>query len=108
MSPQGAKPRALRRCHFCGAMRAAPRRLLRPRGLPISVQYLRLRLDIGSDPRTLHLAVYQECNKDDGSESATAGRDKTPAVAARSGQTRTSDVGDAPVSTTNGRPDLKS
>jgi hypothetical protein len=43
---------------------------------PISVEYLRLRLDIGSDPRTLHLAVDQESNKYDGSESVTPAKIK--------------------------------
>ena len=61
----------------CGALRAAPRRST---GLPISVEYLRPGLDIGSDPRTLHLAVYQESNKYDGSESATPGKDKVAFV----------------------------
>src|SRR5947209_995946 len=61
-------------------MRAARRRLLRPTGLPVSVDYFRLGLDIGSDPRTLHLAVDQECNKYDGSESATDGKDKVAFV----------------------------
>src|SRR3954466_13564716 len=37
--------------------------------LPISLEYPGPGLDIGSDPRTLHLAVYQECNKYNGSES---------------------------------------
>src|SRR3954447_19888810 len=46
------------------------------RACPISVEYLRHGLDIGSDPRTLHLAVDQERNKYDDSESATAGKDK--------------------------------
>jgi hypothetical protein len=47
---------------------------------PISVEYLRPGLDIGSDPRTLHLAVDQESNKYDGSESATAGKYKVAFV----------------------------
>jgi hypothetical protein len=47
---------------------------------PISVEYLRFGLDIGSDPRTLHLAVDQECDKYDGSEGATAGKYKVAFV----------------------------
>jgi hypothetical protein len=48
--------------------------------LPISLEYPGLGLDIGSDPRTLHLAVYQECNKYNGSESAAACKDKVTFV----------------------------
>ena len=64
---------------ICGAMRRSAS-VVAPWDCPISVEYLRLGLDIGSDPRTLHLTVYQERNKYDGSESATAGKDKVAFV----------------------------
>jgi hypothetical protein len=48
--------------------------------LRISIEYRGLTLDVGSDPRTLHLAVYHKPNKYDGSKSAPTGKDKVALV----------------------------